>query len=114
MTMLDITFKPRNAFDRGDLLSPLLFNIIADMLDILINKAKEDEKVSGVVPHPTAIYPTICFFRAQWGKTPHLFFCINMMKTGTKLQVHEGCKRELAKLKMKNYRNIKLYSLTKD
>ena len=58
--MLDITFKPRNAFDRGDLLSPLIFNIIADMLDILINKAKKDEKVSGVVPHPIAIYPTIC------------------------------------------------------
>ena len=38
------------------------------------------------------------------GENPHLFFCINMMKTGTKLQVHEGCKKKLAKLKMKNYR----------
>ena len=73
MTMLDITFKPRNAFDRGDLLSPLIFNIIADMLDILINKAKEDEKVSGVVPHPTAIYPTICFLGLDGGKPPSIF-----------------------------------------
>lgn len=32
--------------------SPLLFNIIADMLAILVNKTKEDGKVSGVVPHP--------------------------------------------------------------
>ena len=32
-------------------LSPLLFNIVADMLAILINEVKQDCWISGVVPH---------------------------------------------------------------
>ena len=32
-------------------MSPLLFNIVADMLDILIKRAKEESQISGVVPH---------------------------------------------------------------
>jgi hypothetical protein len=34
-----------------DPLSPILFNIIADMLSILIARAKEDGQVGGLVPH---------------------------------------------------------------
>jgi hypothetical protein len=32
-------------------LSPLLFNIVADMLAILIKRAKEEGQISGMVPH---------------------------------------------------------------
>jgi hypothetical protein len=32
-------------------LSPLLFNLVADMLSTFINRAKEDRQISGLVPH---------------------------------------------------------------
>jgi hypothetical protein len=35
----------------GDPLSPILLNIVVDMLAILISWAKEDEQIQGVVPH---------------------------------------------------------------
>ena len=36
---------------QGDPLSPILFNIVVDMLAILINRAKDEGQVSGVAPH---------------------------------------------------------------
>jgi hypothetical protein len=36
---------------QGDPLSPLLFNIVVDMLAILINRAKIEGHFDGVVPH---------------------------------------------------------------
>ncbi|WVZ75253.1 hypothetical protein U9M48_023327 [Paspalum notatum var. saurae] len=44
-------FQTKKGLRQGDPLSPLLFNIVADMLAILINRAKEHGQVSGVVPH---------------------------------------------------------------
>jgi hypothetical protein len=32
-------------------MSPILFNIIADMLAILIKRAKEDGQINGIIPH---------------------------------------------------------------
>ena len=32
-------------------MSPMLFNIVADMLSILIDRAKQDGQIAGVVPH---------------------------------------------------------------
>jgi hypothetical protein len=32
-------------------LSPLLFNLVVDMLSTLINRAKEDGQARGLVPH---------------------------------------------------------------
>jgi hypothetical protein len=32
-------------------LSPLLFNLVADMLTLLITQAKEDVQIMGLVPH---------------------------------------------------------------
>jgi hypothetical protein len=36
---------------RGDPLSLILFNIVADMLTILINRVKHNAQIDGVVPH---------------------------------------------------------------
>src|SRR6266542_5106229 len=44
-------FQTRKGLRQGDPLSPLLFNIIADMLPILIQRAKEHGHIRGVIPH---------------------------------------------------------------
>jgi hypothetical protein len=36
---------------QGDPLSPMLFNIVVDMLAILIDRAKNDGQIAGIVPH---------------------------------------------------------------
>jgi hypothetical protein len=44
-------FQAKKGLRQGDPLSPLLFNIVVDMLAILINRAKEEGQFNGVVPH---------------------------------------------------------------
>jgi hypothetical protein len=44
-------FQTRKGLWQGHTLSPILFKIVADMLAILINRAKEDGQVSGIIPH---------------------------------------------------------------
>jgi hypothetical protein len=44
-------FQSKKGLRQGDPLSPLLFNIVADMLAILVNRAKDEGQVDGVVPH---------------------------------------------------------------
>jgi hypothetical protein len=44
-------FQTRNGLRQEDPLSPILFNIIADMLAVLIARAKEDGEVDGLIPH---------------------------------------------------------------
>jgi hypothetical protein len=44
-------FQTRKGLRQGDPLSPLLFNIVADMLAILIERAKADGQTEGVIPH---------------------------------------------------------------
>jgi hypothetical protein len=48
--ILDITQTLKGS-RQGDPLSPILFNIVADMLAILIARAKDDGQVGGLVPH---------------------------------------------------------------
>jgi hypothetical protein len=44
-------FQTKKGLRQGDHLAPLLFNIITDMLAILIKRAKQEGQISGVVPH---------------------------------------------------------------
>jgi hypothetical protein len=44
-------FQTKKSLRQGDSLSPLLFNIVVDMLIILINRAKREGHINGVVPH---------------------------------------------------------------
>jgi hypothetical protein len=48
---VDHYFQTKKGLRQGDPLSPILFNIIADMLAIIINRAKEDGQVEGIIPH---------------------------------------------------------------
>jgi hypothetical protein len=44
-------FQTKKGLRQGDPLSPLLFNIMVDMLAILINRGKREGHINGVVPH---------------------------------------------------------------
>jgi hypothetical protein len=51
MMTLGFTFKQKRGLRQSDPLSPILFNIVADMLAILINRAKKYGKVNRLIPH---------------------------------------------------------------
>jgi len=44
-------FQTKRGFRQGDPMSPILFNIVADMLALLIKRAKADGQIRGVIPH---------------------------------------------------------------
>jgi hypothetical protein len=44
-------FQTKRRLRQGDPISPILLNIVADMLALLINRAKTDGQIRGVVPH---------------------------------------------------------------
>ena len=44
-------FQTKRELRQGDPMSPILFNIVADMLALLINRAKADGQIRGVIPH---------------------------------------------------------------
>ena len=44
-------FKTHKGLRQGDPMSPILFNIVVDMLAVLIERAKVDGQIRGVIPH---------------------------------------------------------------
>jgi len=51
MIKWDHTFKLKRVFRQDDPLSPILFNIVVDMLAIIVSRAKEHGQVKWVVPN---------------------------------------------------------------
>ena len=51
MTNSDLTSRQKKGLRQGDSMSPILFNIVVDMLAILIARAKEAGQIEGVIPH---------------------------------------------------------------
>jgi hypothetical protein len=62
-------FQTRKGLRQGDPLSPMLFNIVADML-ALIEHAKFDGQIEGVIPH---LVDGVVY---QFFNTPTIQFCL--------------------------------------
>ena len=52
-------FQTRKCLRQGDPLSLILFNLVANMLSIFINRGKADNQLRGVVPHLVEGGPSI-------------------------------------------------------
>jgi hypothetical protein len=44
-------FQTRNVLRQGNPLSPILFNIVIDMLAVLIKRTEDEGQISGIIPH---------------------------------------------------------------
>ena len=51
MRTLDLFFQTNKSLRQGDPMSPVLFNLVADMLATLITRARDNEQFRGLVPH---------------------------------------------------------------
>jgi hypothetical protein len=93
-------FQMHKGLQQGDLLSPILFNLIADMLAILISRAKEDGQVDGLIPHlvdggvsiPQYDDNTIIFMQHDLEKALNmkLILCIFEQLSGLKINFHKS------------------------
>ena len=85
---------------QGDPMSPILFNIVVDMLTILIGRAKDAGQVGGLVPHQVDggvsilqyADDTIIFMEHDLAKARNmkLVLCLFEQLTGLKINFHKS------------------------
>ena len=97
---IDHYFQTKKGLRQGDPLSPMLFNIVADMLAILIARAKEDGQIGGLIPHLVDgglsilqyADDTILFMEHDLEKAVNmkLILCIFEQLSGLKINFHKS------------------------
>lgn len=97
---LSNNFQTKKGLRQGDPLSPVLFNIVVDMLAILINRAKREGHIEGVVPHLVDdglsilqyADDTILFMNHDIAKTRNLklILCAFEQLSGLKINYHKS------------------------
>jgi hypothetical protein len=93
-------FQTRKGLRQGDPLSPILFNVVADMLSILINRAKEEGQFDGIIPHLVDgglsilqyIDDTVLFLDHDLDKAKNLklLLCAFEQLSGLKINFHKS------------------------
>jgi hypothetical protein len=93
-------FQTKKGLRQGDPMSPILFNIVADMLAILIARANEDGQVEGLIPHLVDgglsilqyADDTILFMQHDLEKALNmkLVLCIFEQLSGLKINFHKS------------------------
>ena len=93
-------FQTHKGPRQGDPMSPILFNIVADMLAVLIGRAKEDGQVGGLIPHlvdgGVSILQyadvTIIFMEHDLAKARNmkLVLCLFEQLSGLKINFHKS------------------------
>jgi hypothetical protein len=93
-------FQTRKGVHQGDPLSLILFNIVVDMLAVLILRPKEAEQIKGVVPHLVDeglsvlqyVYNSIIFMDndLERAKNMKLLLCAFEQLSGLKINFHKS------------------------
>ena len=93
-------FQTKKGLRQGDPLSPILFNIVVDMLAMLIQRAKDDGQFKGVVPHLVEdglsilqyADDTILFMdhNLEQAKNMKLLLCVFEQLSGLKINFHKS------------------------
>jgi hypothetical protein len=93
-------FQTLKGLRQGDPLSPMLFNIVADMLAIMIERAKNEGLIEGVIPHLVDVGlsilqyadDTILFMEHDLEKAQNLKLILSAFKqlSGLKINFHKS------------------------
>lgn len=97
---IDHYFQTMKGLRQGDPISPILFNVVADMLANLIARVKEDGQVGGLIPHlvdgDVSILQyaedTIIFMKHDMDKVVNvkLILCLFEQLSGLKISFHKS------------------------
>jgi hypothetical protein len=89
-------FQIKKGLRQGDPLSPILFNIVMDMLAIILQRVKEDGQVGGVVTHlidgGLSILDTIIFLDHDIEQANNLKLILSLFEqlSGLKINFHKS------------------------